>query len=132
MILDSSFLIDLMENSAGAIKFAKKVESNGATQRVPAQVVYELFVGVGYTEMTEQEISKVQSVLDARPTVKTTPEIARLAGRMDGQLRREGNRVSESDIIIGATGRHFGEPVVTNNEANFERLPEVNVVSYDP
>jgi len=131
MILDTSFLIALMNGDAGAISAAKTLEEQDATERIPAQVVYELYVGVGYTEKTAEEIAKIEAVLESRPIVETTAEIAKLAGRLDGQLRQEGNRVAPGDIVIGATARHFGEPVVTDNGADFERLPDVEIFSYE-
>lgn len=130
MILDSSFLIDLMDGDEDAVALASHIESLDAVQRVPAQVVYELFVGVGYTETPDTEVAKIQRVVDARPIVETTEEIARLAGRLDGQLRREGDRVAVNDVLIGATARHFDEPVVTGNPDDFEPIPGVEVATY--
>lgn len=130
MILDTSFLIDLMDGNPGASAYAQMVEESGIKQRIPAQVVYELYVGVGYTEAPNKEIQKIQSVLENRPLEDLTPEIAKLAGRMDGRLRREGERVSPNDVIIGATARHYGEPVLTGNPSDFEKLPQVKFNTY--
>lgn len=130
MILDSSFLIDVMESDEDAVALATSFESLDAVQRIPAQVVYELYVGVGYTETPEAEVAKIQRVVDARPVVETNEQIARIAGRLDGQLRRNGDRIAVNDVLIGATARHFDEPVVTGNPADFEPLPGVEVTTY--
>lgn len=130
MILDTSFLVDLMDGNAGAVTRAKILEGQEMKQRIPAQVVYELYVGVGYTETSQKEVEKIQSVLDHRPIEHTTPEIAKLAGRIDGTLRREGKKVAPNDIVIGATARHYGEPVLTGNADDFERIPQVEVNTY--
>lgn len=130
MILDSSFLIDLMDGDEDAISQARRIESLDAIQRIPAQAIYELFVGVGYTDTPDEEIAKIRRVIDARPVVETTADIARMAGRLDGQLRRQGNRVAANDVLIGATARHFDEPVVTGNPSDFEPIPGVEVTTY--
>lgn len=130
MILDSSFLIDLMNADEDAIAVATDLESTDEPQRVPAQVVYELYVGVGYTEQTHDEVGKIQSVLNSRPIVPLTDTIARHAGRLDGQLRREGNRVGQGDIKVAATALHHDEPVVTGNPKDFNRIPNVVVRGY--
>lgn len=130
MILDTSFLIDLMNTDEDAVAMATEIESDSRPQRIPAQVVYELYVGVGYTETPSQEVAKIQSVLEARPIVEVTEEIAKQAGRLDGQLRRTGDRVGEGDVIVGATAIRHDEPVVTGNPDDFSRLPDVEVVSY--
>ena len=131
MILDTSFLIDLMDGDEGAVSMATRVESSESPQRIPAQVVYELFVGVGYTETPETEREKIRSVVESRPVVDTTPEIAKLAGRTNGKLERKGQTVSTGDVIIGATARHYDEPVVTGNPEDFEVIPGVTVERYD-
>ncbi|QAU13976.1 type II toxin-antitoxin system VapC family toxin [Halorubrum sp. BOL3-1] len=130
MILDSSFLIDLMNADEDAITVANDLESTDEPQRVPAQVVYELYVGVGYTEQTHDEVGKIQSVLNSRPIVPLTDEIARHAGRIDGQLRREGDRVGQGDIKIAATALRHDEPVVTGNPKDFNRISELIVRDY--
>jgi len=130
MILDTSFLIDLMNDHADAVTCARALEGERLIQRIPAQVVYELYVGVGYTDTPEREVEKIQSVIESRPVVETSEPIARLAGRLDGHLRRDRNRIAQGDIRTGATARHFDEPVVTGNPADFEPLPGVDVRTY--
>jgi predicted nucleic acid-binding protein len=127
MILDTSFLIDLMNSDPDAVELGDELDAGTQAQRIPAQVVYELYVGVGYTETPATEVEKIRAVLNSRPVVETTTEIARTAGRIDGQLRRSGDRVSPNDIVIGATARRYEEPVVTTNPADFERIPDVMV-----
>jgi len=130
MILDASFLIDIMDGDEGALARASIIEDNGSIQRVPVHVVYELYVGVGYSDTPDEEVAKIQRVLDSRPVSETTEQIAKLAGHLDGQLRRDGSRVAAGDIIIGATARHFDEPVVTGNPGDFTPIPGVEVDTY--
>lgn len=130
VVLDSSFLIDLMNDDEGAVAFAQQLEEIGTAQRVPSQVVYELYVGVGYRETAFEEVEKIQSVLDSRPIADTTEEIAKHAGRIDGQLRRDGERIGQGDIIIGATAVRHDESVVTRNREDFERIQDVEIIEY--
>lgn len=53
----------------------------------------------------------------------------RKAGRLSGELRAEGNAVSDGDVIIGATAAVVDEPVLTRNVDDFERLG-VEIESY--
>lgn len=131
-LIGGSSLLDLagILSDEGAVARASAIEDMGTIQRVPANVVYELYVGVGYTEQPDLEVAKIQQVLDSRLIVETDEQIAKLAGRLDGQLRREGNRVSPTDILIGATARHFDEPVVTGTPSDFEPIPGVEMNTY--
>lgn len=130
MILDTSFFLDLIAGDEGAIERARALEADGVPQRVPAQVVYELYVGVGYTDTPDEEVRTLAGVLSGREIVETTERIAARAGRMDGRLRRDGVRIAVSDLTIGATGVAYDEPVVTRDTADFDRLPGVEVASY--
>ncbi len=130
MILDTSFFLDLIDGDQGATAMAAALEDAGVPQRVPVQVVYELYVGVGYTERTEEEVRTLEAVLSGRPTVETTARIAKKAGRIDGRLRRQGERVAVNDIVVGATAAVHDEPVVTRNVEDFERIPGVELAEY--
>ena len=77
--------------------------------------------------VAHDEVGKIQSVLNSRPIVPITDKIARRAGRIDGQLRREGDRVGQGDIKIAATALRHDEPVVTGNPKDFSRIPELIV-----
>ncbi len=130
MILDTSFLIDVMNGDGPALALAEKIETRGVPLRLPVQVLYELYVGVGYSRKPEAERGQIQSVIESCPVVETTDRIAKVAGRIDGKLRADGERVGANDVLIGATARQYQEPVVTGNPADFERIPEVNVRTY--
>ena len=130
MILDTSFLLDLIDDDPAATTLAEEFESTGVPQRVPAQVVYELYVGAGYTDTPKGEILVLDSVLAARPLVETTGEIAKKAGRIDGELRREGERIPPNGLVVGATGLVHDESVVTRNTDDFERVPGLKVTTY--
>jgi len=130
MILDTSFLIDMMNGQSDAVAKAGQLDMKPVVERIPVQVVYELYVGVGYTDTPEAEVERIQSILDTRPVEETTPGIARLAGRINGTLKRKGQKVSTGDMLVGATARHYDEPVVTGNPIDFEPIPDVEIDQY--
>ncbi|RAW45799.1 type II toxin-antitoxin system VapC family toxin [Halorubrum sp. 48-1-W] len=130
MILDSSFLIDLMKGDDAAIEAAREIEDANVPQKVPTQVVYELYVGVGYSENASREVEKIRSVLRSRPVIDLTEDVAKHAGRIDGQLRDEGSRIGQGDVRIAATAIRHDEPVITGNPTDFDRIPDVEVREY--
>ncbi|ELZ41266.1 PilT protein domain protein [Halorubrum californiense DSM 19288] len=130
MILDSSFLIDLMNGDDAAMEAAREIEERSVPQRVPAQVVYELYVGVGYSESASREVETIQSVLESRPIIDLTEDVAKHAGRIDGRLRREGSRTGQGGIKIAAAAIRHDEPVITGDPADFDRIPDVEVREY--
>lgn len=130
MILDSSFLIDLMDSRTDAVAQARQLESASVPRTVPTMVLTELYVGVGYAERTGREARRVETVVESCPIADVTERIARRAGRIIGQLKRDGEPVSKGDALIAATGLVRDEPVLTRNVADFSRVPGLAVRSY--
>lgn len=130
MILDTSFLIDVMNGDRSALSKVDEIEAHNTEQVVPAMTLQELYIGVGASEMPERERRKIENVVEARPILPTNEEIARKAGRIDGQLHKDGQRINVGDATIGATGVVREEPVLTGDPDHFERIPGLDVVDY--
>jgi predicted nucleic acid-binding protein len=130
MILDTSFLIDVMNGDAAALETVDEIEAAEVPQRIPAMTLQELYIGVGMSELPEQERREIERIIEARPVVPTSAAIARKAGRIDGELRAAGEPIDIGDATIGATAVVCDEPVVTGNPDHFERISGIEVVSY--
>ena len=56
-----------------------------------------------------------------------TTEIARLAGRIEGQQEAKGIQFAFEDLLIGATALHLGYAVATLNVRDFRKIPGLSV-----
>jgi len=130
MILDTSFIIDVMNSDEAALETVDEIEAAGMVQHIPAMTLQELYVGVGMSDMPAAERQNIERIVDSRPIIPTTAEIARHAGRIDGELRAEGRPIDIGDATIGATALVNAEPVVTGNPDHFERISGIDVVTY--
>ena len=130
MILDTSFIIDVMNSDEAALEAVDEIEAAGVIQHIPAMTLQELYIGVGMSEMPAAERHKIERIVDARPIVPTTEEIARHAGRIDGELRAAGRPIDVGDATIGATALVNAEPVITGSPDHFERISGIEVVTY--
>lgn len=130
MILDTSFLVDVMNSNQKALTMVDETEADNIPQIVPAMTLQELYIGVGASDLSERERRKIERVVEARPILPTSEQIARKAGRIDGELRKGGQRINIGDATIGATGVVRDEPVLTSDTEHFERIPGLDVMSY--
>jgi len=131
VILDTSFVEDVAQNDEGALARAAHLTDTGTPERLSAMTVYELYWGVGYVAQSGAERDVVDAVLDTKEIYHLTPEIARKAGRIAGDLASDGRPLNDpGDEIIGATGIVHDEPVLTRNVDHFERIPGLEVESY--
>ncbi|WP_254861894.1 type II toxin-antitoxin system VapC family toxin [Halovivax gelatinilyticus] len=130
MILDTSFLIDLMHGDDDAVEMAETIESDLRQQRVSSMTLFELYYGVARSTRSDAERKRIETVLDSKPVQPADSAVMRKAGRLAGELMNEGNAVDDSDVVIGATAAMLDEPVLTRNVDDFERIPGVDVETY--
>ncbi|MDS0295598.1 PIN domain-containing protein [Halogeometricum luteum] len=119
MILDTAFVLDLLDGDEGAVSKAEQLEADGAVLKMPAMTVLELYIGIGTGAADDSEERRIRRVIDDLPFVPMDEEVSRRAGRRlgeSGAARRKG------DAAIAATAEIAGEPVLTRNVDDFERL----------
>lgn len=129
MLLDTSFLIDLMDGDDGAVEKAHELETDLVQQRLSSMTLFELCYGVVRAIDSETEREKVEDVLASKPIHPADTAVMRKAGRLSGELQNDGAPVGDGDVIIGATADVVEEPVLTRNVEGFERL-DVEVDTY--
>lgn len=122
MLLDTSFLIDLMRGDDGAIEAARRLETDLVQQRLSAMTVFELYYGVARSDQPEAERETVETVISTKPIHPADGAVMQKAGRLAGELAADGNPVGDGDAVIAATAIALDEPVLTRNVAEFERL----------
>lgn len=122
MLLDTAFLIDLMNGDEAAVEKARELETTLVQQRVSAMTLFELTYGIARATDSAAERENVERVLTSKPIHPADTAVMRKAGRMSGELQNEGTPVGDGDVIIAATAEVVEEPVLTRNVEDFERL----------
>lgn len=78
----------------------------------------------------ERRLSFVNRLASDLPVYPVTLEIARLAGRIEGQQEEKGVQLSFEDLLIGVTALSLGYAIATLNVRHFERIPGLTVVKF--
>lgn len=124
MILDSTFLFDLMANDPGAFEKGVELVDRGEIQWLPAPVVAEAFYGAA-TGRSDTTANEVRNSLLGYPRVALDDDIARVAGellaRADDRAGGDGG-IGWNDAHIAATAEVLDDAVLTENAADFEAL----------
>ena len=129
VLLDTSFLIDLMNGDSAAVEKSLELERNLIQQRLSSMTLFELYYGVARSEQSADERQKIEAVLASKPIHPADTAVMRKAGRLSGELMNDGAPVGDGDIIIAATAAIVDEPVLTRNIDDFERL-DVDIELY--
>ena len=63
------------------------------------------------------------------PVYPVTLGIARLVGRLEGELANRGFTMAFEDLAVGVTAMQLGFGVATMNRKHYELIPGLNIVS---
>lgn len=130
MILDTSFIIDLMDAEEGARSRHSKLIEKNETYRISSAAVFELWSGVGHSKKSDEERLKVMNAIAGISTIPLTAPMAEKAGEIHGTLAKEGQGIDNIDAMIAATAMLENETVLTRNVKHFSRVKGLRVESY--
>ena len=128
LIIDTNVFVH-WERSGRNIDFSRWEDRGDAA--ISVVTASELLVGVHRADTEdrrERRLTFVESILAQIPMLDFTLEVARVHARLFAALANQGQMVGAHDLIIAATARYHGHAVLTANVAEFERVPELEVV----
>ena len=134
MIVDASFILDIIDDVETAIEKERKLEAESVPLVIPTMTVLELYIGVGKVADTREERQRVEAVLESYPLADLTPSISRRAGRLLGARmadteQGEGPGIGKGDAVIAATALERDEPVLAG-DGHFGKIPGVAHETY--
>lgn len=130
MILDTSFVIDLMQNDASAVAKFEELSKKREPLSITAPTVYELFTGIARSTKPDVEKQKVMKVLNEQLAIPLDHAAAERAGEIDGKLTREGNSIGPLDCMIAGIALVKKEKVLTADTDDFSRIPGLETEGY--
>ena len=131
MILDSSFLIDLLRGAhPEAKKKAEALDRKFQIKAITSVTIMELWSGAMLSTHQEKEKKKVGEILDSLLVYNFTEREAKKAGEIEADLLKSGEKIGIEDIIIAATALIRNEKILTKNIKHFEKVKGLGVESY--
>jgi tRNA(fMet)-specific endonuclease VapC len=133
LILDSSVVIARERRGHTVRQILEQFRSDYGETEIGLSVVtiVELIHGVqraGTEERRQRRQAFVDELIRDVPVHPVTLEVARLAGRIEGDQAGHGVTIAFEDLLIAATALQLGFGVVTGNVRHFEHIPGLRVV----
>jgi predicted nucleic acid-binding protein len=133
IILDSSALIATERRGHTVRQILEQVRLLHSDTEIAISVVTiaELVHGAYRAKTSEQRQNRLEFIdrlSEDVPVHPVTLEIARLAGRIEGEQQAKGIQFTFEDLLIGATALHLGYGIATLNRRDFQRIPGLSVV----
>ncbi len=130
MILDTSFLIDLMNGLPEAVEKLKQQSQKKENLFITSVSIFELWSGIIRSHKPEHEKKKVMAILESQHILDLNKPSAEEAGKIDGKLESEGNRIDAEDSMIAGIARHYGEKILTRNVKHFDKIKSIFFETY--
>ena len=116
--LDSTVLINLLNNDAGTLKQLASLEGTFCTTSINT---FELWLGRKHQE-------PVSDLLGSLEEFSLNPSEARRAADIHRELKKSGNTLDLRDLFIGAICIYNEMPLLTNNQKHLERLTKFGLM----
>lgn len=128
MIVDTTFVIDLMEGLPEAVRFLEQVQSQ--TIFVTTPTIFELWSGLAQSQQPEKEEQKIRKVLESQLVLDFIKKCAEEGGMIQGTLSKKGISIDPEDCMIAGIAKHYGQKVLTRNVRHFERISGLSIETY--
>ncbi len=90
----------------------------------------ELFFGSQKSSEPAASLRRLGVLTEAIPVIGLEPQTAEHYGRLRHDLERRGRSIGSNDTWIAAHCLELGLTLVTNNEAEFRRIPDLTIENW--
>ncbi len=128
MLLDSTFINDLVRGRADADRTLDELIDRGTPVALSSLTVFE--VGIGLRGEAKQHRQGFSAVIDNIETADLGVAETRRALSIQRDLYARGEPIDAVDVLIAGTAAERGENVLTRNVEEFERVDAIGVETY--
>jgi tRNA(fMet)-specific endonuclease VapC len=130
-MFDTDILIYFVNRKPGFELVARRMSGRSPGDlRLSAITLAELKFGIENGEFRAENRRALTDVLQLFQTDDLPSGAAQDFGEIKTALVRKGKAIGPYDMLIAAHARHIGATVVTNNEREFRRVPELSVQNW--
>jgi tRNA(fMet)-specific endonuclease VapC len=130
MLVDTTFLVDVMRNDIDAVAKAKELTDENVPILVGAPTIFELYVGIGLSVRSSAEREKVLEVLKSLAHLPLDPQSATKAGLIYAQRAKEGMKMDPEDAMLAGIAVENHQPLLTRNRRHFLGIADLKVEGY--
>jgi tRNA(fMet)-specific endonuclease VapC len=131
VLLDTSFLIDLIDGHQGAVQLAEEIDRSPDVPRLPTVVLFELWYGATRSRSSEEEKSKIEELTQAYDLAAFEATDAKAAAELLDSLSRKGSALSTIDCLVAGMAVSRSETLVTGDPKLARILAGLRVRTYE-
>jgi len=128
-LLDTSICIYIAKRKPPEV--LARFEALGAGDVAMSLITYgELLYGAGRSSTPSQAIAIIRKLIEAVTVLSMEPEVGTHYGAIRAYLTAAGTPIGGNDLWIAAHARASRLTLVTNNESEFRRVPDLRVENW--
>lgn len=129
VLLDTTFLIDVMRARERALDVLERLEAAGETLAVSTVTLFEMHRGLAAVGLSEAARKRAAEVVGARVVYAPDAAAARRAGDLDAELWARGEAIDPEDCLIAGIALSRDLELVTRNR-HYARVPGLRLRLY--
>lgn len=126
MILDSTFIIDLLGNKPSAVMKARELDTKDESLKTTAVNVFEVLQG----SVTVKEQYRIFDFLLSIDWLSLDGTSSIIAAEVQRRLLAQGNPIKATDAMISGIVLVNKDSLLTNDIAHFGRIEELSLETY--
>ncbi len=130
MILDTDFMIDLMDKQPIAVNKLQECLTLDEPIYTTSLTIFELFTGVFRSNRSMEEKEKVTRILQGKPVFHLDAKAGEKAGEWHGTLMKQGEMINVIDTLIAGIALTKKDKVLTRNIKDFSKIKGLRVETY--
>ena len=131
MILDTTFLIDLLRGEDEKVKWkSEELDEKFSIKAISSITMMELWRGALQSINQEKEKKKIQELLHSLLNYSFSEEEAKKSAEIEVELIKSGKLVDIEDIMIAGTALIKNEKILTRNIKHFNKIKGLDLEEY--
>jgi len=126
LVLDTTFLVDLLRGRKAALSVAQELEEFGTEVYTTSINCYELLLGARRLG----KVAETEALLADLGSLALTKEAAGKAANLQHHLAVEGKALDHRDALILGTALAHGIEAIVSNDEDLKRVREIQVRRY--
>jgi tRNA(fMet)-specific endonuclease VapC len=126
-LLDTDTCISILRGNEAVIRRRAATSDDVVTTWITAA---ELYYGAARSKAPENNRALATSFLATLPVLGLDEGSVQLFGEAKALLERQGQRLADADLFIGAIAVTQGAIVVTGNTRHYERIPGLTIENW--
>lgn len=129
ILLDTNICIYIMNNRPEAVR-DKFIQYKLSDMAISSITLFELYAGAHKSAQAAENITRLEQFASLIDVLPFNALAAQKAGWLRHHLRSQGTPISDMDTLIAAHALALQLTLVTNNEKEFLRVPELSVENW--